>query len=120
MLGPPANALIWHGLDRRAPDSPDHEAVEHCALNGHRPQLVHDALRPLERCKQKYSKIDHLVVRFSALKSFVVFSWHLFPFVWFLGYLGLVNSMQVRLGLLICDVIAKFLPVSLYISSMTD
>lgn len=78
------------------------------------------ALRPLERCKQKYSKIDHLVVRFSALKSFVVFSWHLFPFVWFLGYLGLVNSMQVRLGLLICDVIAKFLPVSLYISSMTD
>ena len=37
----------------------------------------------------------------------------------FLGYLGLVNSMQVRLGLLICDVIFKFLPVSL-ISSMTD
>lgn len=47
---------------------------------------------------------------------YVWISWHAFPIVWALGCAGLVDAPTRETMYLLCDLMAKFLPVSIYLS----
>ena len=51
---------------------------------------------------------------------FFTVAWHGFPLVWGAGVLGVVGDARVRLGYVLCDVVAKFLPASIYVSLAVD
>ena len=58
--------------------------------------------------------------RFNAIAIYLFCAWHTFPVVWATELLGGVSPQGARMGYLVADVLAKFLPVSLYISSTLD
>ena len=57
-----------------------------------------------------------LAARLRRARLFFVVAWHGFPAVWAAGALGFVDAEGVRLGFVACDVLAKFLPASIYVS----
>jgi hypothetical protein len=61
-----------------------------------------------------------LAGRLANVRAFFFVSWHLFPLVWAAGCSGALADVHLRLGYVACDVVAKFLPVSLYVSLMTN
>jgi hypothetical protein len=64
------------------------------------------------------ASLRRLELHFRWANRYVWLSWHGFPLVWALGAAGFVNG-DTREGLYaICDVFAKFLPVSIYVSML--
>jgi bacteriorhodopsin len=57
--------------------------------------------------------------RFRAIAFYLLFVWHIFPVVWAAGLLGWLSPHSMRVGYVICDVFAKFLPATLYLSVAT-
>jgi len=57
-----------------------------------------------------------LAFRFRAVAVFLVFAWHIFPAVWALNILGGISAGGARMGYLVADLFAKFLPLSFYAS----
>lgn len=49
-------------------------------------------------------------------RTYVWLSWHGFPFIWVLGACGLISAEHRELLYVCCDLAAKFLPVSIYLS----
>ena len=58
--------------------------------------------------------------RLRAIATYLLLSWHAFPLVWGLDTLGLLSPFASRMGYLIADVLAKFLPITLYFSVAFD
>lgn len=92
--------------------------------------LLGSATAPLKRCAEHHharamaaaasenEAVAHrsLAVRFKLSRLYVIATWLSFPTVWMLGAFGLVSS-DGREGLfMLCDFLAKFLPVSVYLS----
>jgi len=61
-----------------------------------------------------------LAFKFRAVAAYFLIAWHVFPTVWALSLLGLLTPLQGRLGYLFCDVLAKFLPITLYMSAALE
>lgn len=86
--------------------------------------LLHNGLVvPLQHCRQHRIAMDdaegkHASKRYQRSALYLVAAWHTFPIVWALdNFFGLPDE-QVRAGYLVSDILAKFLPPSLYISSI--
>ena len=58
--------------------------------------------------------------RFRAVAAYLLFVWHSFPLVWFLDVIGVLTPHQSRMGYVIADVLAKFLPINLYITAVLE
>lgn len=54
--------------------------------------------------------------RLNMILIYIMVVWHIFPVAWLLGFVGAINSEQLQLAYGVLDTLAKFLPVSLYIS----
>ena len=81
---------------------------------------------PLRACSRyaratlPQARAPGVAFRFNAIAIYVLCAWHTFPVVWATELLGGVSPQGARMGYLVADVLAKFLPVSLYISSTLD
>jgi len=51
--------------------------------------------------------------------AYLVLAWHCFPLIWMCNVLGWATESQVEVGFVVCDVLAKFLPPSLYLTVAT-
>ena len=58
-----------------------------------------------------------LSFRFRAIAVYLGVAWHMFPVVWALEIGGATTANGARFGYVIADVLAKFLPVTLYVSA---
>ena len=100
--------------------------------------LLATGTSPLQRCVEFYeakartinagsaregsSQIEHyrlLQNQFRMAKAYIWYSWHSFPLVWALGAMGLVGSDWRERLFVLSDILAKFLPVSLYVSLLS-
>lgn len=83
--------------------------------------LLYAIARPLDICIESMGAAAPVnAERFRAIKRYVCVGYHAFPLAWALGYVGMLEGRGMRLLLMCCDTIAKFLPISLYISTMTS
>jgi bacteriorhodopsin len=57
---------------------------------------------------------------YRAVCAYLVLAWHSFPIVWTANVLGKATRTQIEIGYIICDVLAKFLPPSLYLTVATS
>lgn len=57
---------------------------------------------------------------YRAVCAYLVLAWHGFPLVWTANVLGKATRTQIEIGYIICDVLAKFLPPSLYLTVATS
>ena len=65
-------------------------------------------------------KDERIAAQLERAAVFFTVAWHGFPLVWGAGVLGAVGDARVRLGYVLCDVVAKFLPASIYVSLAVD
>ena len=65
-------------------------------------------------------KDERIAAQLERAAVFFTVAWHGFPLVWGAGVLGVVGDARVRLGYVLCDVVAKFLPASIYVSLAVD
>lgn len=56
---------------------------------------------------------------YRAVCAYLVLAWHGFPAVWMANVLGKAPPRQIEVGYVVCDVLAKFLPPSLYLAVAT-
>lgn len=61
-----------------------------------------------------------LAFRFRAIAAYLLCAWHAFPLVWLIELLGGVSARGARIGYLVADLLAKFLPITLYISAAVE
>ena len=65
-------------------------------------------------------KDERIAAQLERAALFFAVAWHGFPLVWGAGVLGLAADQHARLGYVLCDVLAKFLPASIYVSLAVD
>ena len=65
-------------------------------------------------------KDERIAAQLERAAVFFTVAWHGFPLVWGAGVLGVAGDARVRLGYVLCDVVAKFLPASIYVSLAVD
>mmetsp|Transcript_10659 Transcript_10659/g.21601 ORF Transcript_10659/g.21601 Transcript_10659/m.21601 type:complete len:83 (-) Transcript_10659:149-397(-) len=79
---------------------------------------------PLADCRARALTVDEPQLkqrawRYSAISMYLITAWHTFPLVWLANQLGLGTGTQITISYIVTDVLAKFLPPSLYISVAT-
>jgi len=83
--------------------------------------LLLTSTRPLQLCAADY-KARNLPVTHSLFKwavRYIWLTWHGFPLVWALSALGLMGSSQREFLFMVCDLAAKFLPVTFFLNSVS-
>ena len=58
--------------------------------------------------------------KFRAVAGYFLIAWHVFPTVWAIHLMGYLSARDARLGYLFCDIGAKFLPITLYMSAVLE
>ncbi len=79
---------------------------------------------PLRTCQMRAHRSDdparkHSASRFLSVTAYLSLIWHGFPAIWLANVLGLTTDMHFRLAFVVMDVLAKFLPPSLYLAVAT-
>ena len=79
---------------------------------------------PLRACQLRAYRSDDPARKSSAsrflwVSAYLGLIWHGFPAVWLANALGLTTDMEYRIGYIVTDVLAKFLPPSLYLAVAT-
>ena len=79
---------------------------------------------PLRACQLRARRSDdparkHSASRFLSVSAYLGLIWHGFPAAWLANALGLTTDMEYRIGFVVMDVLAKFLPPSLYLAVAT-
>ena len=79
---------------------------------------------PLRACQLRARRSDDparksSASRFLSVSAYLGLIWHGFPAVWLANALGLTTDMEYRIGYIVTDVLAKFLPPSLYLAVAT-
>ena len=79
---------------------------------------------PLRTCQMRAHRSDdparkHSASRFLSVTAYLSLIWHCFPAIWLANVLGLTTDMHFRLAFVVMDVLAKFLPPSLYLAVAT-
>jgi len=68
--------------------------------------------------EQHDAALRRIALHFRCARLYVFASWHGFPIVWALGVSGVIDGEMREMLYAICDVLAKFLPVSTYLSML--
>ena len=80
--------------------------------------------KPLRACQMRALRSDdparkHSASRFLSVSAYLSLIWHGFPAIWLANVLGLTTDMHFRLAYVVMDILAKFLPPSLYLAVAT-
>lgn len=59
-----------------------------------------------------------IAFRCRAVAAYLLCVWHVFPLVWVLALVGALSHESARIGYVVADVLAKFLPVTLYVTAV--